>query len=318
MSDPVSLSGPVVTSPIVMGGEAPPPVDSPVVEGMGAATLPDDGSGDPENTGNGSAPADSSSGNGNTPDGTPGAKPDGARTTPEWAQKRINELTGKRHEAERVAAAERARALAAEQRAADLLQQLAGRAPAASSAPAPDGNAPANGAKPTVTDEEIERRVVERAAQMAAANRFNEACNNVAEAGKKEFAATWDESLKNLSLVGAVGQNTSPEFLETAIELKQPHKILHYLGKNLEEAERIVKLPPTKMAMEMARLEALLNAPAAPPPPAAISSAPAPVIPVAGAAKPGLPDLSDPNLPMEDYVRIRAQQREAHKLRYAR
>lgn len=276
---------PVVTSPIVDGG-TPAPVVTPVASPDPAIS-----------------PAET----------TPVATTDTNKnnTSPDWAVKRINELTAKRYEAERKAAAETTARLAAEKTAADLLAKF-GSAPNAD----PNANAP----KPVLTEDEIERRAVEKAQQIAEANRFNEICNNVAETGKKEYA-DWDIALKNLSLVGAIGQNVSPEFLQTAVELKDPHKILHYLGSNLEEAERVTKLAPKKMAMELARLEASLNAPPAPvpiPAPVPVSQAPAPVIPVGGKASPASVDITDPNISMEDFYKIRAQQEEAKRNRYRR
>lgn len=226
-------------------------------------------------------------------------------TTPEWAMKRINELTFKRHEAERKAQTEKDGRLAAEAKTAELLSQLS----------KPADNATPKPATKAVSDEEIEQLANERAVLIAKANKFNETCNTIVETGKKEYKDTWDNAIKNLSLVGAIGKDVSPEFLETAVELKNPVKVLHYLGSNLEEAERISQLPPKKMALEMARMEALLEAPPAAPP---VSNAPPPVIPVGGAAKPGAKALDDPNLTTEEFMALRSQQVEEKRSRYKR
>lgn len=227
--------------------------------------------------------------------------------TPEWAQKRINELTAKRYEAERDAKAEKSARIAAEQKAKDLLEQISKSSPSPSPAPTTQ----------QMTDEEIERRAQVKAQEMAAAARFNDACNTIVSEGKKEYK-DWDEVVRNLGLVGAVGKDASPEFLENAIELKDPHKILHHLGKNLEEAERITKMSPKRMAMELARIEAQLNAPAVAPAPAPVSQAPAPVIPVGGKAAPGPKSLDDPNLSTEEFMALRAQQADDRRKRYLR
>lgn len=300
-----SVSGPTITSPIVMGGESPT-VTSPVTTTNPAPPEP--------------APAAA------TTTETPAVSPEPApvaatvepapspapttNSTPEWAQKRINELTAKRYEAERNAATAEAARLKSESEKSELQRMLEAKTPSPSPAPA---NTP-----PALTQEQIDQLVLEKASQIAAANDFNKACNTIAETGKKEFK-DWDDSLKNLGLVGAVGQNVSPEFLETAIELKSPHKVLHYLGQNLEEAERIIKLSPKKMALEMARVEAQLNAPAPVAAAAPISSAPAPVIPLAGAAKAGAPvDINDPNASMEDWMILRQKQQDERRKRYQR
>ena len=42
-------------------------------------------------------------------------------------------------------------------------------------------------------------------------------------------------------------------FLDTAIETGEGPRLLHELGSNLDEAFRILSLPPTKMAVELAK-----------------------------------------------------------------
>lgn len=229
---------------------------------------------------------------------------DAPKVTPKWAQDRINELTAKRYAEERRASAAEDRARVAE----ELLAKV-GTQPNQQSAPKANEPAP--------TEQEIERRAQQLASQMAQQQVFNDTCNRIADAGAKEFK-DWKEALGNLTMVGAIGDGTTPDFLETAIELKSPQKVLHYLGTNLDEAKRITEMPPKKMALEMARLEAALNAPpqAAPLPP--VSNAPAPIIPVAGAVKAGAPDINDPNLSPEEWFAARAKQIAEKRNRYLR
>jgi hypothetical protein len=239
-----------------------------------------------------------------------------SKSTPDWAQKRINELTAKRYEADRRADEAESARKAAERRAEELLAKV-GTPPA-----------PQNGASPTppvvppvapgLSEEDVERRAGEKADQIARAREFNKACNNIVEHGKKDYKETWDEAIKNLNLVGAIGKDVSPVFLENAVELKDPHKVLHYLGTNIEEGERISRLSPTRMAMELARVEATLgNPPVEVKPP--ISNAPAPVIPVGGQAKgTGALSLDDPNLSADEWYALRARQIEDRKKRYIR
>lgn len=290
---PAQIATADVTSPVVTTDDQPV-VSSPVVESAEAAAAAVDA--------NAPAPIEV------TPPVDDSVAP---KTTPKWAQERINDLTAKRYAAERETAAERARAEAAEELLARVTQPAAGAVPAAK--PTAAAAAPA---QPVTDDQEIERRVNQRAAQMAAQKNFNDACNKVADTGAKEYK-DWGDALKNLTMVGAVGQGAPIDFLQTAIELQAPHKVLHYLGTNLDEAKRITELPPTKMALEMARLEATLNAPA----PAVVipvSNAPAPIIPVGGAAKPGTPDINDPNLAPEDWFALRQKQIEERRNRYTR
>lgn len=285
-----------VTSPIVTT-DVQPTVTSPVVEGTDPNATPAEPAVESAPVDNGTDPAT----------GAP-------KQTPEWAQKRINELTAKRYEAERTAKeaertakSERDARVAAEARAAELLSQIAGKTTTEPTT-----------TKPALSEEEIDKLATERAKLIAQANEFNKTCNEIVETGKKEFPKDWDEALSNLSLVGAIGQGVSPEFLETVTELKNPAKILHHLGMNIEEADRIAKLPPKKMAVEMARVEARLNAPAPAQAPAPVSNAPAPVIPVGGVAKAGTPSLDDPNLTTEEFMALRNKQSEERRNRYRR
>ncbi len=245
------------------------------------------------------------------------ANPDPAKpVTPDWAQKRINELTAKRHEESRRAQALEAEKTALATQNAELLKQLAVQRN-------PDGTfaaKPAEEPKPAVTQEEIDKLVKAEAARQVQVQRFNDTCNAVADTGKKEFT-DWDEALKNLTLVGAIGANAPIDFLETAVELQNSHKVLHYLGTNLDEAEKISKLPPKRMALEMARLEATLNAPVAAPvvPPVPVSQAPAPVLPVTGSkANPANLEISDPSLTMEQFNALRNKQADERRNRYRR
>ncbi len=321
MTTSTSASGPVITSPIVMGGDAPvvesPIVDpaapvqtvvAPVAEAV-VTTAPAPAAGDPVVT---EAAA---------PETPPAPNADMNKSTPEWAQKRINDLTALRHAQERTARAEKERADRLERTNAELLARMAGAPPAIDPA---TGQPVVTPPTPQVTEEEIRRRINEEAAAIAARTKFNEACNAVAETGKTEFKDSWDDALKNLGLVGAIGPDVSTEFLETALELKNPAKILNHLGSNIEEAERIAKLSPKKMALEMARMEAQLNTPApvvaAPVAPVIppISTAPAPVIPLGGAAKPGAASIDDPNISTEEFMKLRAEQALMRQKRYTR
>lgn len=305
MSELSSASGPVITSPIVQGGAAPAPVESPIAKSTGgsATSIVTDPS-NPTASPTEPAPAAATA----TPD--PSAA-DTNKQVPDVIQKRINEITAQKYAAEREAKAEKEARQAAEKANAELLAKFAG----STSPPA----APVNPSIPAnMSQEDFDKLVEERAVQKAQIDQFNHACDSVALAGRKEFA-DWDDAVKNLTMVGALGNNVPIEFLQTAIELKNPQKILHHLSKNLEEAGKLVKMPATKMAVEMARIEAQLNAPAAPPPPVPVSQAPAPVIPVAGGTKPGAAvDINDPNISTADFMRLRAEADLEKRKRYQR
>lgn len=66
------------------------------------------------------------------------------------------------------------------------------------------------------------------------------------------------------------------------MEAENGEEIAYYLGKNIKEAERIGKLPPLSQIREIGRLEQKLAA--EPPKPKTPSKAPAPIVPLTGAA----------------------------------
>jgi hypothetical protein len=164
-----------------------------------------------------------------------------------WFQKRIGELTRAKYEGLREA--EQARAEARE-----LREQLARVQQGEQTTGVP------------VT------AVQEAARQMLAEQKFNESCNKVYEAGVSEFP-NFQAALANLQLVGV-----NREFLELTASSDAGAKLIHHLGTDLDEAARIVSLPPLQMARELTKLELKLGQTKAKP----VSNAPAPITPIAG------------------------------------
>lgn len=210
---------------------------------------------------------------------------------PAWAKKRIDELTRKRHDAERAAqaAAEAARKIEEENRQLRELMAAANLAPPAGGGPAPTAQpaAPVAGFPahwtPDQINAEINRRAQQQAQEQAAIAQFTAACNAVAEKGKAEFK-DFDEKLGNLHLLG-VTQNHA--FLRVATSVPDGHRVLRYLGANPDIAERIAAMDPISMATEMTRLS---MQPTLRP---AISAAPPPPTPVG--ARPAAPEVSTDN-----------------------
>lgn len=171
----------------------------------------------------------------------------------DWVQRRIDQLTREKHEEKR-----QREALEAQLR---QYQQ-----------PATDQSSAAN---PPVQD------VYKAAEQLVKQREFDSACNKVFEAGKTEFP-DWDSSLKTFGMLGGA----SPEFLEAITSMDAGHKVLHHLGQNPEDAERLLSLPPLRMALELARLESTVKQTKAAP----VSNAPAPITPVGGKSAPVEPE----------------------------
>ncbi|WP_336816842.1 hypothetical protein [Burkholderia gladioli] len=192
---------------------------------------------------------------------TPAAAAPEAPAAPknDWVQRRIDQLTREKHDAIR-------RAEAAEARG----RQPDGGQPAAS--------APAGSASSNLTPDQIR----EEARRLVEQDKFNDACNRVFDAGKAEFGAAWDSSLRTFQLLGGASQ----EFLEAVTAMDGGHKVLQHLGQNPDVAERVLSLPPLRMALELARLETTVGQAKAPP----VSQAPAPINPVGGRSAPVEPE----------------------------
>lgn len=184
-----------------------------------------------------------------------------------WFQKRIGELTREKYEAKR--AADDARAEAERLRQA-IAQGQQG-----------DQNGEAD----------VDALAMRKAEKLVAEQRFNESCNKVYSDGAKEFQ-DFDKAVGNLQMVGV-----SREFLEMATAADAGHKILHHLGNDLDEAARILALPPLKMARELTKLELKLSQPAAKP----VSRAPDPIKPI-GSGRTTDTGLSD-DLPIDEWMR---------------
>ncbi len=154
----------------------------------------------------------------------------------------------------------------------------------------------------SLSEVEIEKRAIVKAAEIAARDKFDTRCNEVANAGEAEFSDFKDA----LSTLHAVGVSSDIGFLQTVTELPNAHKLLHHLGNNPDEALRIAKLPPVKMALELAKLEGSVTAPK----PKDISKAPAPIKEVKGTGKVDV-DLNDPNLDTAKWIEIRRKEKAA-------
>lgn len=129
-----------------------------------------------------------------------------------------------------------------------------------------------------------------------AVRQFNTTCNAIYEKGVKDIPGF----AKALEAYGEIGGLT-PELVEAAQESGDAHHIIAFLARpeNLDEAERISRLPPLRMGAAVAKIAAQVKpAPAKPKP---VSRAPPPIRPIGGAARAEV-DLD--TVSMADYMRI--------------
>ena len=118
---------------------------------------------------------------------------------------------------------------------------------------------PVSGQK--ITQADIDKLVLERAKtlapQMAEQQVWNARCNEANAAGKSRFK-DWDEKvLQQLRPFAESDERLNAGYstlLAAAIDSGDAPKVLHALGSDLSEAERILKLSPVKIVMEVAKI----------------------------------------------------------------
>lgn len=171
-----------------------------------------------------------------------------------WAIKRIGALTAGKHEAERKAAA-------ATEEAARYRQLL--------EAQRDDGQQQSNQAQQPNIDE----LVSQRAEQMAQQQQIAERGQAVSKVGTESYT-DWEGAVQTLDALGI-----SSDLVQSLLGMDDAHKVIYSLGKNPDEASRILSLPPLQQGRELERLA--LKSSAAPPA-KPVSKAPAPVSRVDG------------------------------------
>ncbi len=182
----------------------------------------------------------------------PSSEPQAPKHAP-WYQKRIDELTKARREAER-----KAEALAA------MIEQK---------------TSPEN----TIRAPGSQKDAHAMAREIAATERINEAANRTYEAGKAAHA-DFDAAVQQMAQVADL--SARQDFLEAVTSLPNAHEVYYHLGKNPDEAAHVLSLSPVKMALHLAQLSAKTSRPQ----PA--SKAPAPITVLGKTAAPTT-DLTD-------------------------
>lgn len=193
-----------------------------------------------------------------------------------WALKRIGALTAKSHEAERNAQAARGEA----ERYRLLVEQMQrGETPATVTDPAQPAN--------------IDELVSKRAAEIAQQQQMAERGQSVSKVG----AEAYPDFMSAVTTLDALG--ISGEQVQSLLGMEDAHKVIYTLGKNPEEASRILALPLLQQGRELERLAAKS---AQTPAPKAVSNAPAPIKPVDGSTT----VETDPSkMSMNDWVKWR-------------
>lgn len=207
---------------------------------------------------------------------------------PKWLQRRFGELTRQR----------------AEYKAkADYLAQELERARGGQQEP--------DQAQQPARQEDVQA-LAERLAEQKIAARQQEA--KIAELrsnGAKEFKAEFDSAMSTLQSLGAMDNDPQAiAFSAAVLESDAPHKVLHYLGTNPDEATRILSLSPVQQARAIGLIEARLTT--ATPNPPSVSKAPPPVKPLG--ARSSAPTSLE-HLPTDDIDTFMKKERERAKAR---
>lgn len=186
----------------------------------------------------------------------PGQPADDKPAKTPWFQRRIDELTRDRWEKQRENETLRAELERARQPRQDGQQQ-------------PD---PQQRQQPSPAD--YQRHVREEAQRMQAQAEFDRTCNDIHAEGTKAFP-DFDAALGSFRLLGGL----PPALVEAAQETGAAAKVLYDLGRDPDEAARILALSPTRMAVAVAKIAA--RPPTNPP----VSKAPPPIQPIGTASK---------------------------------
>jgi hypothetical protein len=150
----------------------------------------------------------------------------------------------------------------------------------------------------------------QRAREIAAINDFNRRCDEAALSGRAQFGeAEFNGRIANLQKLSdptdAASVNAYNSLLMAALEVGDPEKVLFELGSDLNEAQRILGMTPTKMAVELTKRAAKI--------PTQVSAAPKPITPIGARTashepiEPDDPTKSD-NLSTAEWMRRREAQ----------
>lgn len=221
-----------------------------------------------------------------------------AGAPPEWATKRMDQLTQLYRTEERGHAATKAQLA----QATAAIEQLKKEGKTVTSLP------------PEVVEAEVDKR----ARAIADANAYNEACNRTISKGQAAFQ-DFPAAMQRLHQISPMLADTpngkvpmmSREFVEAALECDAPEKVLYELAKpgNMDEASRIMALAPSRQGAALARFAAKLT------PATAVSQVAAPAATTVGGNRVAgdVHDLYNTTTSTADWMKERQRQIEANR-----
>ena len=137
----------------------------------------------------------------------------------------------------------------------------------------PEGEAPRAPPQPQIDQSIIDQR----ARELSAIQDFNRRCDETALAGRAQYGETeFNSRIANLQKLSDSSDPASVQaynsMLMAALEAGDADRLLYELGADLNEAQRILGLNPTRMAVEMTRRASK--------PAIQVSSTPKPITPI--------------------------------------
>lgn len=180
------------------------------------------------------------------------------------------------------------------------------------------GPAPVAEAKPGESEADVTARIRSEASRIAAEEKFTEKADAVATKARETYGkAEFDSRLTNIQ--STINQRDPIEvgqyvrLIQTSMETDDPGKVIFLLGEDPARAAEIMAMPPTKMALEVAKL-AIAEAPGV-----SKTAAPLTLVEANGQADRREIDPSDParsdKLSTAEFMKRR---REQHKVLFGR
>ena len=218
--------------------------------------------------------------------------------TPEAVQKRIDEITRKRREAERERDSEREKRLELEKK----VQELEKQAPA-TDRPLSENYETEQEYLEALTDWKIEQKLTKKQevetkesreqAELARAREIYVEVDKKSAEGRKKYT-DYDELVLNDKL------KITDAMLETVLELGAPSEVLYYLGKHPDESAEIAGMSLIKATVALSKIDHKLTTPT----PRRTSSTPEPISPVRST---GAVEVNPEKMSMKEFRAWRAQ-----------
>lgn len=153
--------------------------------------------------------------------------------------------------------------------------------------------------------EEINKRADEKAHLLVREKEFNDTVARVANGCEK---IDKDFSAKLNAMAEDIGSAIPGQMIEILDDLPgNGANVLMHLANNTDEYEEIYQLPPAKMALKLTKIADKLNAKTT----KQISKVPEPKDPIGG--KGSSPEILKDDMPMKDWVKLRAKQVEERR-----